>query len=164
MHLGKNQVRNRLGYEGALQTGRWGGGAGVEKQIVSGPLPGSPRSLMLAAGEADVNWHLLSMEAVGGVNESVNPQLSFDRRKEDLCIRSVADQSHRAGWEVMLGCRQGRRQGCRQGHRAVQTAFATFSSICSYSCSCRCVLAWDQAVIMAVTHLPWCLHSGVCRS
>lgn len=69
-------MRNRLGYEGALQTGQCAG-AGGEKQIVSGPLPGSPRSLMLAAGEADVNWHLLSMEAVGGVNESINPQLSF---------------------------------------------------------------------------------------
>lgn len=73
---------------------------------------------------------------------------------------SVADQSHRAGREVT----QGRRQGRRQGHGAVQTTFATFSSICSYSCSCRRALAWDQAVIMAVTRLSWCLHSAVCGS
>ena len=32
---------------------------------------------MPAASEADVGWQLLSVEVVGGVNESVNPQLSF---------------------------------------------------------------------------------------
>lgn len=46
------------------------------------------------------------------------------------------------------------------GHGAVRVVFGAFSS----SCSRRRVLAWNQAVIMAVTYLSWCLHSVVCRA
>lgn len=81
-------------------------------------------------------------------------------------IRGRSEPPSRLGGNT--GCRQGRRQECRQGrrqgHGSLQTAVATFSSICSYSCSCRHALAWDQAVIMALTHLSWCLHSVVCGS